>query len=680
MKNYSHDPARIRTAVLFQVAKLRREEKDEASIYKDLRRYCELHQHYSPQEGDFATWLRSIGLNFSGGGSGEIAAESIAQDLHDNDLPATESTLKLPPPLWAKPTEGMSAEVEFRVIEEDRGSEDLRELIERSGESFIKPVDPDLAARIAQEEREIIDAMEGAKKEDIRSAVQAMKRAAIKGYLMKHGKLVHSDANRFYFLNKKESKLYDLEQPLWPAWLYCLCYKIIDPDTQEEITKELVIASRLLPSTPVYRFSFWDSEKKVLYISRFDGTVYRLDGSTRETIPNGEEVLFDDPVDWVPYNPAVVDLRGNDVFTDLIHDFPRWDGHDDAQSLGFYVWVLSLFFSELCSARPIALFLGEKGSGKSTLLRLLLKYLFGKNAEVSGVPDRPDAFTVLAATSHIIALDNMDVDKPWLQDKLSRLSTGGTETLRKLFTTAEAQVIRYRSFVAITARTPDTLKRDDVAERTVTFNLRRINEGAEDSAAFMIEREMFRNVEEHRGQFWEALLTRLSAVVRTIREDQFPKASMLRLADWETLGRLLSRMEDKEAIWDTTLECFGQNQRRLLIEDEPLLDALRVAIRKEKIRPDTQNEYTANGLYQLLMKMYEEDKQKPADAAFESVRSFSKKLAMLSPMLKEELGLQRRRGTTKADLNRWLYSFPIQAFFEACRAQNQTVEERRRAG
>jgi hypothetical protein len=68
----------------------------------------------------------------------------------------------------------------------------------------------------------------------------------------------------------------------------------------------------------------------------------------------------------------------------------------------------------------------------------LLKYLFGKYAEVVGVPDKQDAFNVLASQSHIVALDNMDEAYNWMQDKLARISTGTKEVVRKLFTTNDS--------------------------------------------------------------------------------------------------------------------------------------------------------------------------------------------------------------------------------------------------
>jgi len=533
----------------------------------------------------------------------------------------------------------------------------LKELAALASTSFIEPVDPKLT-RLIEEEADNI--LKGAPPDwdasEISKQIAAMKRDVLVGYIKKIGDLIHAEGDRFFFLNKRQSHLYDLEHPLWAAWLYCLCSGIIDQNRQKELTKELVIVTRMQRPIPVYRFAYWDTGAQVLFVSQFNGRVFRLDGESISSVRNGEGVLFEENADWIPYEPKEPRGKGPDPYRSLLYDFPKWDGHADEKSLALHCWVISLFFPELCPTKPLLLLQGEKGSGKSTLLRVILKYLFGRYAEVVGVPDKPDAFNVLASQSHIVALDNMDEPCDWLQDKLARLSTGFKEVVRKLFTTNDSQTILFRSYAAITARTPETLKRDDIADRSVILTLRRINEDATSNGAFQIERDMFKRIEGERGLFWGILLAKLNRVVEAIRAGQMPQRSSFRLADWETLGRLVARIEGEEKSWNAALELIVQSQKTLLIEDEPLTEALKAALAQERVKKGEDSTYTSSDLYKVLIKMHDEYGIKP-DPCFRNLRVFSKRLSMLYSVLSTELGIRKERGTARAEHHRNIYYF-----------------------
>lgn len=277
-------------------------------------------------------------------------------------------------------------------------------------------------------------------------------------------------------------------------------------------------------------------------ISRFDGTVYVLDGNNITTETNGQgPVLFYDFPTWQPYQPDPIDVD----YLDTISQIPFWKDRADLYSWLFQVWVQTLFFTELCPTRPIMVFLGEKGSGKSMALMLLMKLLFGQFADVSGVPEKPDALTVAAHYYHLYVMDNMDTLESWMRDKLARISTGATDEYRKLYTSKEMGIIRYRTWLAITARTPDTLRRDDLADRTIILPLRRIPDDQREQGLNFMEW-----VEKNRNGFGFELLNRLNRVVDKLRAGAIPVGSPLRMADWETLGRIISQINNKNALWD----------------------------------------------------------------------------------------------------------------------------------
>lgn len=533
----------------------------------------------------------------------------------------------------------------------------LKELAALAVQSFIKPAEPKLQKLISDEEAAILkSASPDLSKGDIAERIASMKRAVVQGYLMKVGELIHAEGDRFFYLNKRLNRLFNLEQPLWKAWLYCLGKDIIAPVEQKSFTEELVIATRMQPTTPVYRFAHWNADDRVLFVSQFNGKALRLDGDTIESVRNGQAVLFEENPDWIPFEPRPSAKDEDNPYTRFVEDFPRWDGHAEEMSLILHCWIVSLFFAELCPSKPLLLLQGDKGSGKSTLLRALLKYLFGKYAEVVGVPDKQDAFNVLASQSHIVALDNMDEAYNWMQDKLARISTGTKEVVRKLFTTNDSQTILFRCFIAITSRTPDTLRRGDIVDRCVMLMLQRVVGHGDQDSTFMSESDMFQRIEEDRSAFWHFLLGRVNAVVKAIRQDRLPPGSNLRLSDWERLARLTSIVGGHEKKWNDATELIKRNQKILLIEDDPMTEALKSALAQERIRQGTDNTYTSSDLYKLLTKMYEEYGLRP-DPCFKTMRSFSKRLSSMYTELADEIGLRKERGTTRAEQNRNIYYF-----------------------
>ena len=109
-------------------------------------------------------------------------------------------------------------------------------------------------------------------------------------------------------------------------------------------------------------------------------------------------------------------------------------------------------------------------------LRVLLRALFGKKAEVLKLSkEKEDAFLATVTSQHVAAFDNLDGEIKWLPNHLATAATGGDVPLRKLYTTNA--LVRYpvRCFLALTSREPDSLTRDDVADRLLTLKVDRFD-------------------------------------------------------------------------------------------------------------------------------------------------------------------------------------------------------------
>ena len=312
----------------------------------------------------------------------------------------------------------------------------------------------------------------------------------------------------------------------------------------------------------------------MLRVSRFDGSVYRLDGDAIALEANGDgPALFDDSPVWLPYEPA---LRPEDRTGDRLpgptggtalswstRDVPHWDEAPEEQALLHRTWWLATFFTELCPTRPILVFKGEKGSAKTTAVRVLLRLLFGPLVDVCGVPEKRQDFVALASNSHVVALDNLDDFAPWLRDELASIATGKEDQVRELYTTNDVVRIRYRCWVAITSRTPDTLQRDDVVDRTLLLSVKRLESGERRREKLLHEEVM-----RQRNRWWGDTLTALNAVVAELRRAGLPERGELRMEDWAALGAVAARAGGQEAVWERSLERVRAAQGAFLLEDD----------------------------------------------------------------------------------------------------------------
>jgi hypothetical protein len=457
--------------------------------------------------------------------------------------------------------------------------------------------------------------------------------ALLLNWLQAHGKFLRSE-EEFFYLYDTDHRLFDMDTERWQAFIHTLTG--VNPGSS--VFGQLVAAGKTAAinnaeAAQVVKFAHYDLDNQVLRVSRFDGTVYALDGTniTEETNGAGPAIFYDFP-SWQAYSVE-------ETTFDYLHKLgmlPMWRTDSDLYSWVFQVWVRTLFFTEMCPTRPIMVFLGEKGSGKSMVLRLLMKLLFGSVADISGIPDKPDAFAVAAHHYHLYALDNMDTLEAWMRDKLARISTGATDEYRKLYTSKEMGIIRYRCWLAVTARTPDTLRRDDLADRVIILPLKRIEDDARDR-----ELDFMQWAARNRNAFWGQLLQELNKIVAELRAGSIPVASPLRMADWEALGRIISNLNDKADCWDRLVDVIKTEQGNFLAEGEVIIEAIEAWLTNP-----THLLQSNVGRWVTARELFEESKNllfsgsKPDSDWPRSVKSFGWRLKNISDYLKARFGMK----------------------------------------
>jgi hypothetical protein len=126
---------------------------------------------------------------------------------------------------------------------------------------------------------------------------------------------------------------------------------------------------------------------------------------------------------------------------------------------------------------PILLLTGEQGTGKSTAAKIIASVVDASTVQLRKPPRDLDSWTTAAVGSHVVAVDNLSTLPDWLSDALCRASTGDGDVRRRLYTDGDLHVISFRRVVILNGIDLGAV-RDDLADRLVTVDLRRIEESA----------------------------------------------------------------------------------------------------------------------------------------------------------------------------------------------------------
>jgi len=398
--------------------------------------------------------------------------------------------------------------------------------------------------------------------------------------------------------------------------------------------------------TRVRRFTHYDEDSHTLYLSNYRNQMYRVTPEKFDLVDNGVDgVLFLEDEKLEPFE-ILEDDFSRAWLDELIIDKINFaeDRLSVAESrLLFRFWFYSLFFQSIMPTKPILAFIGPKGSGKSITLRKVGMLLEGSSFDVLLLPDDSRDFDVVITNSYYVALDNVDSHRPWLNDRLATVATGGSVKRRILYTTNDLMEIPTRCFLAITSRTPQ-FKRDDVADRLLIMKLDRLEK-------FTNENELLKEVLKHRNEIMTEVVHYLQYILKALRDyEEADTSGSFRMADFASFALKVARAMNAEGDVKKIFEKLSSEQSSFVIEDDPVFQLLTIWVQKEG---NAAREISNNDLCKELGEIAEKEK---IDFRYKGrVKSFAQRMANLKANLREffEIG-ERTVGKRKR-----LYSFAL---------------------
>jgi hypothetical protein len=382
-----------------------------------------------------------------------------------------------------------------------------------------------------------------------------------------------NDGKTPYLFNKETNKLHDIHRDNLDQIKLLYNFKLNHSESIFKfVTNEMVMeAFNQGIESNIYRFSYYDKGSNTMYIYDNNGSIYKLTRNTIDLVPNGtERVLFIHNPNAEPFVLSESEYRRGVFFEKLIKSINLDDseenkfGVSDLQELIKY-WVIGIYFESIMPTKAIAAFLGERGSGKSTFFKKLGIALFGKDFDVMNVPEKPDDLDIAMLQETLITLDNADSKVSWLEDRLATSATGSKIKKRKLYTDKESIELKPHCFVGITSRNPH-FRRDDVAERTLIFKVKRLEK-------FIPESEILADVYENRNEILTDLILTIQNILNTI-DSASGYSGDVRMADFANFMVKAATAEGKDVQAEMILQKLPSMQAEFAVEVDPLIDLL----------------------------------------------------------------------------------------------------------
>ncbi|MSU62301.1 MAG: hypothetical protein EXS31_07880 [Pedosphaera sp.] len=166
---------------------------------------------------------------------------------------------------------------------------------------------------------------------------------------------------------------------------------------------------------------------------------------------------------------------------------------------------------------------GEQGTGKSGASKTIRNLIDPNEVPLVSPPRDERDLLVQATNNRCVAFDNLSHLPNWLSDALCRLSTGGGNSSRELFTNGEEFTFSVKRPVILNG-IGDVASRPDLAERCLQIELELIPEDRR-----LTEEELSGKLELAAPVIFSAILNGLACALR--RKSQVSRKSLPRMAD-----------------------------------------------------------------------------------------------------------------------------------------------------
>jgi hypothetical protein len=423
------------------------------------------------------------------------------------------------------------------------------------------------------------------------------------------GKFIQSEEGEFYYVDTRGEipKLYNANvtstSPL--AGLITSRFGLnagVDRAIFSGVLHSVVYECGTSKPYPFHDFTYYDVYNNRVYVDKYDGTMYMLDGDTVIHVPHGHHGVYFNHQEKAEFPKTFTYSKTfkNGGLDALIFTGPNYttQGLDISKKqlkILLLTWVVTFFFPKMMTTKPIILIQGEADSGKSTFFQNLSVMFSGDETyAVQPMPKDTRDFNVQVSKNPYIFYDNVEVNTKDMQEKLAQVATGYSIRDRKLNTNSEIHYMKSRAFLGITSRTLNKIQKD-VAQRYIVIPVHpySLKGNAPRQALSKILLEVF----NARDDLWSELLTLVNSVVTRIGKHGLEQTgSKLRMADY---GAFLKIMAELKGMNHESLENFVKKMQFVTMQENDIM----FETLKKLMDKDPYTFHSATDLYKALVKI-----------------------------------------------------------------------------
>jgi len=289
-------------------------------------------------------------------------------------------------------------------------------------------------------------------------------------------------------------------------------------------------------------------------------------------------------------------------------------------------WLVAGIFPAI--PHPILALSGEQGTAKSTTGRMLVCLIDPSPAPLRATPKDAKAWTVQAAASWTVMLDNVSSIPAWFSDTLCKAVTGDGMVERALYTDDDVNVLSFQRVIGMTTIDAGAM-RGDLAERLLMVELDPIPPSARRT-----DDEVKAAFDAAAPAILGAILDLTSKVLATLPE--VTVTELPRLADFAKILAAIDQANEWTTLADFT--ALAQDITEAVIEADPFADAVRAMVADKR-----EWSGTAAKLLELLPAAEGAGKSWPRTA-----RGVSGHLRRVAPALRKHgIGIEFSRSGTR---------------------------------
>lgn len=184
-----------------------------------------------------------------------------------------------------------------------------------------------------------------------------------------------------------------------------------------------------------------------------------------EITAEGWKVVDEPPVRFrrvMGMQPLVAPAAGGSV-----HELGKLLNVDEGAAISLEAWLLGALSP---GPYPVLVLEGEQGTAKSTTTEILRQLIDPSIAPTRSAPRSEQDLVIAAHNSHVIALDNLSGLSPWISDALCRIATGGSFSMRKLYTNEDEVLFTVMKPIILNG-IDQLAERHDLADRCLRVTL-----------------------------------------------------------------------------------------------------------------------------------------------------------------------------------------------------------------